>query len=181
MTEVTTDNMVLDHLGLARKIAYRYLNTPMELDDLEQTARLGLIRAARAYDPGRGIAFSTFAWRVIENEINKALRKTRKQSRELTILDDDTKEDARSILETLAAGDDVEGAVLQRELYQKVSVYLAEIPERNRGWIIQYFFLGESQGSIAARDGVKQPNVSKVIRRAIKRIRKRLEEEGLCH
>jgi len=46
----------------------------VDRDDLVQVAMVGLIEAARRYDPSRGIAFSTYAGRRIEGAIIDALR-----------------------------------------------------------------------------------------------------------
>ena len=52
---------VLNHLGIAGMIASRQTRRgPEERDDLEQEARVGLIRGWERFDPGRGFKASTF-------------------------------------------------------------------------------------------------------------------------
>ncbi|HEX7096230.1 MAG TPA: sigma-70 family RNA polymerase sigma factor [Acidimicrobiales bacterium] len=46
----------------------------VDRDDLVQVAMVGLIEAARRYDPSRGVAFSTYAGRRIEGAIVDMLR-----------------------------------------------------------------------------------------------------------
>lgn len=62
------------HLPLADKLALRYRHTSEPLDDLIQVARLGLIQAARRWDPDRGVAFSTFAVPTIMGELRRHFR-----------------------------------------------------------------------------------------------------------
>jgi RNA polymerase sigma-B factor len=62
------------HLPLADKLALRYRHTSEPLDDLIQVARLGLIKAARRWDPDRGLAFSTFAMPTIMGELRRHFR-----------------------------------------------------------------------------------------------------------
>jgi RNA polymerase sigma-B factor len=62
------------HLPLADKLALRYRHTSEPLDDLIQVARLGLIKAARRWDPDRGVAFSTFAVPTILGELRRHFR-----------------------------------------------------------------------------------------------------------
>jgi RNA polymerase sigma-B factor len=62
------------HLPLADKLALRYRHTSEPLDDLIQVARLGLIKAARRWDPDRGSAFSTFAVPTILGELRRHFR-----------------------------------------------------------------------------------------------------------
>ncbi|WP_083810626.1 sigma factor [Parasynechococcus marenigrum] len=52
---------VLNHLGIAGMIASRQTRRgPKERDDLEQEARVGLIRGWERFDPRRGLKLSTF-------------------------------------------------------------------------------------------------------------------------
>ena len=52
---------VLNHLGIAGMIATRQnLRCPEEKDDLEQEARIGVIRGCERFDPQRGVKSSTF-------------------------------------------------------------------------------------------------------------------------
>jgi RNA polymerase sigma-B factor len=51
-------------LRMARYIARRFQGTA-EQDDLDQVARLGLLQAARRFDPRRNYRFSTYAYQTI--------------------------------------------------------------------------------------------------------------------
>lgn len=65
--------LVLDHLGLAERMARRY--TPGRLDDdTHQVALLGLTLAARRFDPDRGVPFGAFAAPTVMGEIRKHYR-----------------------------------------------------------------------------------------------------------
>jgi RNA polymerase sigma-B factor len=58
---------------LARYLARRFVGA-MEREDLEQVARLALLRAARRFDPTRGWQFSTFAAATILGDLRRYLR-----------------------------------------------------------------------------------------------------------
>jgi RNA polymerase sigma-B factor len=68
------EQLVERYLPLADKLALRYRHTAEPLDDLIQVARLGLIKAARRWDPDRGLAFSTFAVPTILGELRRHFR-----------------------------------------------------------------------------------------------------------
>lgn len=68
------DQLVEDHLRLASHFARRYSGRGLSRDDLEQTARLALVKAAERFDPDRGFAFATFASRSIDGELKRQFR-----------------------------------------------------------------------------------------------------------
>ena len=49
------EELVVVNLGVAHSIAMRYRNRGISVEDLEQVARLGLVKAAQAFDPARHI------------------------------------------------------------------------------------------------------------------------------
>lgn len=53
-----------------------------EYEDVQQTGRIGLCKAAQTYDPGKGPTFSTYAAKCIRNELKMALRSVNALSRE---------------------------------------------------------------------------------------------------
>ncbi|MGA1167427.1 MAG: sigma-70 family RNA polymerase sigma factor, partial [Burkholderiaceae bacterium] len=59
-----TNNLVLLHLAMVKRIAsHLKARVPpfMELDELIQVGMVGLLEAARAFDPTKGIEFEGFA------------------------------------------------------------------------------------------------------------------------
>src|SRR3954462_6618445 len=61
---------------LVRKLALRYARGSEPLDDLEQVASLGLIKALDRFDPERGFAFTSFAVPTILGELKRSFRDT---------------------------------------------------------------------------------------------------------
>jgi RNA polymerase sigma-B factor len=69
---------VLAHRPLARRLARRYARGDRDvLEELEQVAALGLVQAARRFDPSRGTTFSAFAVPTILGELRRHFRATR--------------------------------------------------------------------------------------------------------
>lgn len=67
------EELVLDHLGLATALARRYSGRGVDMDDLEQVARLALVNAARRYESAQG-AFAPFATATIHGELKRHFR-----------------------------------------------------------------------------------------------------------
>lgn len=62
------------YLPMATSLAARYAHRKESREDLEQAASVALVGAIDRYDPGRGCAFSTFAWATIAGELKHHLR-----------------------------------------------------------------------------------------------------------
>ena len=62
------------YLPLARSLAHRYRHTGEPMDDLEQVACIGLLKAIDRFDPDRGVAFSSFAVPTILGELRRHFR-----------------------------------------------------------------------------------------------------------
>jgi len=69
------DQMARQHAGLVKSVALRLSRAyGEELDDLIQIGYIGLIKAAKRFEPERGLQFSTYAVPVIAGEIRSQLR-----------------------------------------------------------------------------------------------------------
>ena len=68
------EELVVEHLDLARGLASRYRNRGESWDDLVQVAFLGLVKAARGYHPGAGASFAAYATPTITGEIRRHFR-----------------------------------------------------------------------------------------------------------
>ncbi len=71
------DQLVADHLGIAATIARshsQWARYGYDLDDLQGAAHVGLIEAARSWDPDRGVPFAAWASTRIRGAIIDDLR-----------------------------------------------------------------------------------------------------------
>ncbi len=71
---LATDRLVEDNLGLVRMAIKRYRGFGIEDEDLLQIGSVGLIKAARDFDPDKQVQFSTYAVAKIVGEIKTYLR-----------------------------------------------------------------------------------------------------------
>ena len=68
------EDVVLLNMSVARSIASRYRSRGIVLDDLEQVACLGLVKAVNGFDPGREKDFLSYAVPTISGEVKRHFR-----------------------------------------------------------------------------------------------------------
>ncbi len=74
LNAVKNDRFVEENLGLVHMCANRFRGRGIEYDDLYGAGCIGLVKAASAFDAGRGVKFSTYAVPVILGEIKRLFR-----------------------------------------------------------------------------------------------------------
>ena len=176
--ETPWTSLVTDNLGLAYKIAWRYKGRcSLDIDELQELALIGLVKAARAYDGTKGSTFSNFATICCTNEILCYLRSFINQTCKNVSLytpiaenDDgetlltDTIPDRDDFIETLSTNEDVRRALLcldDRERKVIVLRYLTS-PEM-------------SQQKVAICLQRSQPMISRIERKALTKMRELLQ------
>ena len=66
--------LVTENLALVHACANRFRGRGAEYEELYSAGCVGLVKAAKGFDPGRGFAFSTYAVPVILGEIRRVFR-----------------------------------------------------------------------------------------------------------
>jgi RNA polymerase sigma-B factor len=72
-TRLREEAVVLS-LDLADAVAHRYAGRGMEIEDLTQVARMGLVKAVRRYRAGAGFSFTGYAIPTISGELKRHFR-----------------------------------------------------------------------------------------------------------
>ncbi len=68
------DELIEQHIGLARHCARRFADRGEPLDDLSQVAMVGLMKAVERYDPEAGTPFAGYAVPTILGELRRYFR-----------------------------------------------------------------------------------------------------------
>lgn len=74
MSEAEEKRLAAANLGLVRMCATRFKGRGIEYEELYSAGCLGLVKAAKNFNPGLGFAFSTYAVPVILGEIKRCFR-----------------------------------------------------------------------------------------------------------
>ena len=81
---MTNEEMFNKNIKIAYKVANKYRDNYInEIEDIKQTALLGLWKAVSTYN-GK-YAFSTYAFKVVQNEVNMYFRKRRKEVQKVSL------------------------------------------------------------------------------------------------
>ena len=72
--ERATEELMTSNLGLVRSIALKFRDRGVEYEDLVQIGSIGMLKAIRSFDFGKGTAFSTYAVPLIIGEIRRFIR-----------------------------------------------------------------------------------------------------------
>jgi RNA polymerase sigma-B factor len=68
------EDLVDRHLPLVHSLARRFAGCGEPLDDLVQVAAVGLVAAARRFDPSRGVPFAAYAVPTVRGELRRYVR-----------------------------------------------------------------------------------------------------------
>lgn len=216
-------DLVVENLPVARRVAQRYAGRGQALGDLVQVANLGLVKAARRFDPEQGTDFLSYAVPTMLGELRRYFRDNawavhvprglqetvlRVQQADDALLqelghevsaaevagdlgvsvddvlearqvsgvaftarslDAPVREDAREGLAELLGGDDV--ALENVEDRESLHEALARVPERERQILVLRFFGEHTQTEIAARLGISQMHVSRLLAKTLRTLR----------
>lgn len=69
-----SDKFIEENLGLVHSLANRFRGRGIEYEELYSAGCMGLVKAAKGFDEGRGLKFSTYAVPVILGEIKRLFR-----------------------------------------------------------------------------------------------------------
>lgn len=79
------DQLIEHNLRLVAYIARKYARNGRDSEDVVSIGIIGLIKAVSTYDPGKGVALSSYASRCVENEILMSLRAEKKLVGEVSL------------------------------------------------------------------------------------------------
>lgn len=169
--------------SLSRRLAMR-LPGHVDVEELEADAYYGLLRAARSFDPTRGVAFRTYAARRIHGQMLDGLRE-RNQIRRNRPVPNVTSLDLLVGFEDgrpMALGDQVAAdqppAGRAMELLDEAEPVLRMLNGQSRQYLEDFHLHGKTQHQIAQELGVSQSAVSQRFKRIglhVKRLRRNRE------
>jgi RNA polymerase sporulation-specific sigma factor len=176
--------LVERNLRLVAHIVKKYSYQGKDVDDLISIGTVGLIKAIEAFDVGKGVRLATYAARCIENEILMLIRSNKKTKGDVYLQDPigtDKEGNEISLLSVLSSDEDtifeiVENKIQIQKLYDKINSTLID---REKTIIqMRYGLLDgnpRTQRELALFLGISRSYVSRIEKRALKRLNKELD------
>jgi RNA polymerase sigma factor for flagellar operon FliA len=178
---LVSENQKLVHLVVNRYLKKYFVRT-MEREDLISWGLIGLVQAARVWDPERGASFSTLACMTIERTITRGVRRECFSPDETAatlsfddlVAGDETAGTQERFIERLIADQNVEGELLNSETCAAVRAAVAELAPAARRLIERHYYESVSVARLAEELGVSRQGIYARQRLALRQLRKAL-------
>ncbi len=183
--ESAKEVLIERNMRLVAHIAKKYNNSNEDQDDLISIGTIGLIKAIETYNVEKGTRLATYASKCIENEILMNIRTNKKNKVQVSLQDPigtDKEGNEISLIDILGTDidhilDQVELKVQISKLYEKLENILT--PREREIVQLRYGLtpLGyKTQREIAQKLDISRSYVSRIEKRALKKLRKELKE-----
>lgn len=176
--------LIRHNLRLVAHIVKKYSGAG-EADDLISVGSIGLIKGIESFEYGKGSQLATYAAKCIENEILMYIRANKKHRAAASLSEAvgvDKEGNEITLMEILPAPDDFAFGRIESDIM--LSRVLAIIPStlsRREAKIVamRYGLMGEkphTQSEAAARLGISRSYVSRIEKKAMEKLRRKMEE-----
>lgn len=163
-----------ENISLSYYAANRFKQNAFEHDDIVQMAMIGLWKACKTYKPEKNCKFTTYALRVIKNELLQAMRSVRVRDYTKDYSLDQMYEDTGiSLAETIADDFDLQDEVEKKEIASKIISLFSILKENERKCVELYYLKGYKQIEIAEMLNLTQANISRIVTKAMRKIKGR--------
>lgn len=188
-SEEARNILIERNLRLVAHIVKKYSSTGSDSDDLISIGTIGLIKAISTFDQEKGTRLATYAARCIENEILMQIRSAKKTQNEVSLQDPigtDREGNEITLIDVIgneaeSVVDEVELKMQVRRLYNKMK---AVLKSREKMVLeLRYGLLNgtsKTQREIAKMLGISRSYVSRIEKKAIKKLSRELKPES-CH
>jgi RNA polymerase sporulation-specific sigma factor len=178
-------NCLIEHnLRLVAHVVRKYESSGEDMEDLISIGTIGLIKAIKTYNEEKGVRLATYAARCIENEVLMHLRNIKKLKKEVSLYDPigyDKEGNEISLIDVLTTDNEIVEFVEAKLQEEKIRGKIDILTKRERQVIEMryglYDGLKETQREIAKKLGISRSYVSRIEKRALKKLIKEIYAE----
>lgn len=181
------DKIIIHNIGLVKSIVKEKFSKYMiDSDDLISIGTIGLIKAINSFDIKREVAFSTYAYKIIYNEIQKELQKNKNSISAISISNpllnnSDNKE--YTLENTLYSNINLEYDYTEQELHKAINNFIENLNKSEKDILKLYFGFYSvgpiTQEQIATKYKTTKANISLIISDLLNRLKYNLEQQNL--
>ena len=177
--------LILHNLRLVAYITKKYHSTRIDPEELLSIGTVGLIKAILSYDPQKKIRLATYSSSCIQNEILMYLRFSKKFKNDVSLHEPiGTDRDGNEIVMLDVINSDItdfaEQVHFSDQSCKMLSAVKERLTERERIVICLRYGLGnrnaETQQEIAEKLGISRSYVSRIEKKALKKLHAALQE-----
>ena len=184
--EYAKEVLIERNMRLVAHIAKKYNNSSEDQDDLISIGTIGLIKAIETFNIEKGTRLATYASKCIENEILMSIRTNKKNKVQVSLQDPigmDKEGNEISLIDVL--GTDIDYILDQVELKVQISKLYEQLDKiltnREKEIVLLRYGLTtcgyKTQREIAEKLEISRSYVSRIEKRALKKLRKELKSE----
>ena len=174
------------NLRLVAHIMKKYYAQTADQEDLISIGTIGLIKGIGTFDPDKGARLGTYAARCVENEILMHFRAQRKSAQDVSLSDHiETGNDGAplELMEVISEEGDLLEQITGRETVEQLRRAVdTGLTDQERQVIrLRYGLDGmtpKRQREVAKLTGISRSYVSRIEKRALEKLRRRLEQEN---
>lgn len=178
-------NALIEHnLRLVAHIIKKYYTQTGDQDDLISIGTIGLIKGISTFRPDKNVRLATYASRCIENEILMYFRAQRRLQGEVSLsdsIDGEGEGNALSLMDVIRVDDNMLEELDTRDACARVRRCVARCLDQREAMIITLRYgLNNcqplTQREIAARCGISRSYVSRIEKKALKKLEQAMEK-----
>ena len=178
--DMSARNMLIEHnLRLVVFLAKKYDNTMYDLEDLVSIGTIGLIKGVKTYKLDKNIKLATYASRCIDNEILMFLRKNKKRKTEISFEDSinlDSEGNELHLEDVFGTEDNIVEKEYESIVDKECLINEIEnLSKRDKEILILRYGLNNkkeyTQKEVADMLGISQSYISRIEKKAIKRLK----------
>ena len=171
------------NLRLVAHIMKKYYTQASDQEDLISIGTIGLIKGISTFQPEKGTRLATYAARCIENEILMHFRGQKKSATDVSLSDYiETGKDGTSLslMDVVCSDEDVFEQLSEQELIGRMSRAVQTVLEPREREILRmrYGLSGATpltQREVAEQCGISRSYVSRIEKKALRKLREELE------
>lgn len=182
--QTARDKLVEHNLRLVVYIAKKFESSGIDLEDLISIGAIGLIKAVKTYSLDKNIKLATYASRCIENEILMQLRKNTRTKNEISLdepLSNDGEGNELLLADIISIDEESVSKNLEVSSEKQILMnILSKLDTREQ--MIMHLRFGlvgneeKTQKEVADMMGISQSYISRIEKKILSKLRKKLEK-----